>query len=662
MPDSMNIQGETMRDIDYLRLLSKEFPNSRKAGAEIINLRAICALPKGTEYFFSDIHGEYESFSHLLRSSSGIIRVKIEETFGNMMSEADQLELANLIYYPREVIRNIRHDESITTKALHEHQKITINRLIAICRVVCSKYTRSKVRKKMPQDYAYAIDELLHLDIADENKKLYYNEIISGIIEIDSADEFIIALCELIQNLTIDSLHIIGDIFDRGPRPDLVMDELMNFHDVDIQWGNHDIDWMGAACGNTACIANVLRIGTSYNSFDALEDGYGINLRPLSMFAAEVYGDDPCECFKPHLLDENKYDSVNPDLAAKMCKAISIIQLKLEGQLIKKHPEYGLEDRLLLDKIDYKKAMVTIGGNNYKLSDNNFPTIDPEDPYKLTDEEAELMRTLRLSFIHSQLLIKHVQFLYSHGAMYRIINNNLLYHGCIPMDESGNFAPMKTKDGSYSGKELLDYLNVKIHDAFFLDYRDDAEKKQDAVDLIWYLWCGPNSPLFGKDKITTFEHMFLKSEKELCKENYNPYYRYSKEEAYAEKILREFGLDPEWAHIINGHVPVKTGKGESPVKAGGKLYIIDGGISKAYHEQTGIAGYTLIFNSHHLALAAHKPYIKGQETTPTIQITEKMKKRILVMDTDIGKNLKKQIEDLKDLMAAYESGLIREKY
>lgn len=650
-----------MKNIEYLRLLSKEFPNSRKAAAEIINLRAICALPKGTEYFFSDIHGEYEAFSHLLRSSSGIIRAKIEETFGNQMTEAEQLQLANLIYYPREVIDEIRHDETYTQKDLQEHQKITINRLISICRVVSSKYTRSKVRKKMPADYAYAIDELLHLDMNDFNKKLYYSEIINGIIEIDFADEFIIALCELIQNLTIDSLHIIGDIFDRGARPDLVMEELMNFHDVDIQWGNHDIDWMGAACGNTACIANVLRIGTSYNTFDALEDGYGINLRPLSMFAAEVYGDDPCECFKTHILDENKYDAVNPELAAKMCKAISIIQLKLEGQLIKKHPEYGLESRLLLDKIDYDKGEVTIGEKTYKLNDTNFPTIDRGDPYKLTEAEETLIRTLRFSFMHSQLLIKHVQFLYSHGGMYRIVNENLLYHGCIPMDESGNFVPMTTTDGSFAGKELMDYINKKAHDAFFLDSRDYPKEKQDAVDLMWYLWCGPYSPLFGKDKITTFERMFLKQEKELTKENFNPYYKFSGMEPYADKILKEFGLDPEWAHIINGHVPVKTAKGESPVKAGGKLYIIDGGISKAYHEQTGIAGYTLIFNSHHLALAQHKPFVRGKENTPTIQITEKTKKRILVQDTDIGKGLQKQIDDLKDLLKAFESGLIREK-
>ncbi len=649
-----------MKDLNYLRLLSKEFPNSSKAAAEIINLRAICALPKGTEYFFSDIHGEYEAFSHLLRSSSGIIRVKIEETFGNMMSESEQLQLANLIYYPREVINEIRHDDTVSVKELHEHQKITINRLISICRVVSSKYTRSKVRKKMPKDYAYAIDELLHLDMNDPNKKLYYSEIISGIIEIDFADEFIIALCELIQNLTIDSLHIIGDIFDRGAHPDLVMEELMNFHDVDIQWGNHDIDWMGAACGNTACIANVLRIGTSYNSFDALEDGYGINLRPLSMFAAEVYRDDPCDCFKPHLLDENKYDSVNPKLAAKMCKAISIIQLKLEGQLIKRHPEYKLDHRLLLDKIDFKKGEVKIDGKFYKLNDTNFPTIDEKDPYKLSDGEEELMRTLRFSFIHSQLLIKHVQFLYSHGAMYRTINDNLLFHGCIPMDEKGNFIGMTTRDGSFAGKELMDYLNIKIHDAFFLDSRDDPEKKQDAVDLMWYLWCGPNSPLFGKDRMTTFEHLFLKHEKELCVENFNPYYKFSSMEAYADKILKEFGLDPEWAHIINGHVPVKTKKGESPVKANGKLYVIDGGISKAYHEQTGIAGYTLIYNSHHLALAAHKPFVKGKENTPTIQITEKTKKRILVRDTDIGRSLQTQIDDLKDLLKAFESGAIRE--
>lgn len=650
-----------MRDIEYLRLLSKEFPNSRKAGAEIINLKAICALPKGTEYFFSDIHGEYESFSHLLRSSSGIIRAKIEETFGNMMSDKEQLELANLIYYPRETINNYRHDEDASKDTLNEYQKIAINRLIAICKVVSSKYTRSKVRKKMPADYAYAIDELLHLDMNDSNKKLYYQEIISGIVEIDSADEFIIALCELIQNLTIDSLHIIGDIFDRGPRPDLVMEEIMNFHDVDIQWGNHDIDWMGAACGNTACIANVLRIGTGYNSFDALEDGYGINLRPLSMFAASVYAGDPCDNFRPHLLDENKYDSVNPDLAAKMCKAISIIQLKLEGQLIKRHPEYDLKNRLLLDKVDYSKGEVNIGGKKYKLSDTFFPTIDPENPYELSDGEKELMRTLQFSFMHSQLLIKHVQFLYSHGAMYRTINNNLLFHGCIPMDEKGGFAYMKTKDGRFCGKELMDYLNVKIHDAFFLDPRDDQDKKQDAVDLMWYLWCGPRSPLFGKDKMTTFEHLFLKKEKALCTEKLNYYYDFCSKEEYADKILKEFGLDPEWAHIINGHVPVKTKKGESPVKAGGKLFIIDGGLSKAYHEQTGIAGYTLIYNSHHLALAAHKPYVKGQENTPAIQVVERTKKRILVKDTDVGKGLLKQIQDLKELLAAYESGLIREK-
>ena len=503
-----------MRDIEYLRLLSKEFPTSRKAGAEIINLRAICALPKGTEYFFSDIHGEYESFSHLLRSSSGIIRAKIEETFGNMMSEDDQLELANLIYYPTETIEKKRHDENITIKQLHDGQKITINRLVAICKVVSSKYTRSKVRKKMPPDYAYAIDELMHLDMNDSNKKAYYNEIINGIIEIESADEFIIALCELIQNLTIDSLHIIGDIFDRGPRPDLVMEEIMNFHDVDIQWGNHDIDWMGAACGNTACIANVLRIGTSYNSFDALEDGYGINLRPLSMFAAEVYGEDPCENFRPHLLDKTEYDCVNPDLAAKMCKAISIIQLKLEGGLIKRHPEYKLEDRLLLDRIDYEKGEIDILGKKYRLSDTNFPTINPKAPYELTPEEEELVHTLKLSFMHSKLLRKHVQFLYSHGSLYRTINNNLLYHGCIPMEEDGNFACMTTSDGSFCGKKLMDYLNSRIHDAFFLDIRDDREKKQDAIDFMWYLWCGPKSPLFGKDKITTFEHLFLKDYKE----------------------------------------------------------------------------------------------------------------------------------------------------
>lgn len=645
-----------MRDLDYLRLLSHEFPNGNACAAEIINLSAILELPKGNEYFFSDIHGEYKSFIHFLRSASGVIRAKINETFGNMLPRSEQLALANLIYYPHQALADKRH----TGQLDDEWYRLTIHRLVAICREVGSKYTRSKVRKKLPKYFDYAIDELLHINENEENKKLYYQEIINAVINARVADDFIIALSELIQNLLVDNLHIIGDIFDRGPRADYVMDELTAFHNVDIQWGNHDINWMGAAAGNTACIATLLRIATSYNSFDVLEDGYGINLRPLSMFAAATYQDDQCDVFRPHTLYHNKYDSVEEDLTAKMCKAITIIELKLEGQLIKRHPEYKLENRLFLDKIDYEKGTITINGNSYTLRDSNFPTIDPKDPYSLTPEEQGLVSALRYSFLHSSRLHKHMRFLYSHGSMYKICNNNLLFHGCIPMDETGEFVAWDTPTGKLSGKELMDYLEKQIIDAYFLNGSQEPEKKLKALDLMWYLWSGPDSPLFGKDKMTTFENIFI-GHKELTTEHYNPYYEFSKEEKYCDKIFDAFGMDKDRAHIINGHVPVKVVDGERPVKADGKLYIIDGGLSKAYHSKTGIAGYTLIFNSHHLALAEHKEYTRDGENTPEIQVTEVMDHRLLVKDTDEGKKIMQQISDLQELLECYKLGLIREK-
>ena len=644
-----------MRDIDYLKLLSEKYPDSGAAGAEIIRLQAISELPKGTEYFFSDLHGEHRGFSYMLRSSSGIIRAKISETFGDLMSEEDQLDLANLIYYPRIILPKVRK----AGKDNPEWQRLTINRMVQLCRMISHKYTRAEVRKKIPQEYAHAIDELLHQDVQDPDKKLYYREIVQSIIEIGAGHEFIVALSHLIRDLSIDSLHIIGDIFDRGPRPDLIMDELMHFHDVDIEWGNHDADWMGASAGNEACIATVLRIGISYNSFDVLEDGYGINLRPLSMFASKVYVDDPCECFIPHLLDLAEYDSVNPDLAAKMCKAITVIELKLTGQLIKRHPEYDLSERLLLDRIDYSDYTVTINGKKYELKDRNFPTVDPEDPCRLTESEQELMNTLRLSFMHSEKLSEHIRFLYSHGSLYRVANGNLLYHGCIPMNEDGSFQSFQTKDGTFSGKALMDYLDRKIREACFLNEEEEPERKQDAVDLLWYLWCGPRSPLFGKERMATFEHIFL-SDPELSKEPYNPYYSLIDRAETAERILSEFGLTSGNSHIINGHVPVLVKKGESPVKAGGKLFVIDGGMSKAYQKHTGIAGYTLIYNSHHLALAAHRPYTEGAENTPEVEIVEKMPKRVLIRDTDKGKLLLQKISDLKELLAAYAAGTLGE--
>ena len=643
-----------MRDLAYLKLLSREYPTVRSATSEIINLMAICGLPKGTEYFFSDLHGEYEAFVHLLRSSSGIIREKIRETFGHLIPEEEEAQLANLIYYPDRNLGKIRKTGLFT----EDFQKITIYRLVQICKVVSSKYTRSKVRKKMPKEFAYVIDELLHVDYNDDNKRIYYSEIIHSIIDNTVADKFIIALCELIQNLTIDNLHIIGDIFDRGPRADIIMDELMHFHDVDIQWGNHDISWMGAATGNLANICNVLRIAISYNRFDVLEDGYGINLRPLSMFAAKVYRDDPCERFVPHILDENVYDAVDPGLAAKMHKAIAVIQFKVEGAIIKRHPEYGMTDRILLEAVDFEKGTVTVEGKEYPMLDRNFPTVDPANPLELTDGEKELLKTLKASFKHSGRLHKHVKFLYSHGAIYKCYNSNLLYHGCIPMRADGNFDSVMAGNAIYSGRSLMDYFNYQVQNAYFMP--EGSVEKQWAMDLMWYLWCGSKSPVFGKDKMTTFEHYFI-ADKKTHKETLNPYYKLSVQEEFCDRILEEFDLPAKGSHIINGHVPVKMKDGETPVKAGGKLFIIDGGLSKAYQAATGIAGYTLIYNSNHLALAEHMPFDPNKESSPRVSVVEKMQSRVMVADTDKGRELAGQIADLKELVAAYREGTLKER-
>ena len=643
-----------MRDLAYLKLMSREYPTLESASSEIVNLMAICGLPKGTEYFFSDLHGEYEAFIHLLRSSSGIIREKIKETFGHIISEEDEIQLANLIYYPDRQIAKLKQEQNYT----EDWQRIALYRLVQICKEVSSKYSRSKVRKKMPPEFAYAIDELLHVDYNDDNKKVYYSEIIRSIIDTQMADSFIIALCRLIQNLTIDNLHIIGDIFDRGPRADIIMEELMQFHDVDIQWGNHDISWMGASTGNPACICNVLRIAISYNGFDVLEDGYGINIRPLSMFAAKVYSDDPCERFMPRILDQNIYDAVDPGLAAKMHKAIAVIQFKVEGQIIRRHPEYEMDSRILLTAIDYQRGTVVIEGKEYPMMDMEFPTIDPSDPLKLSEEEEELLHTLTLSFCHSALLHKHIKFLYSNGSMYKCCNSNLLYHGCIPMKEDGSFDEMAVNGKAYKGRALMDFIDKQVKKAYFLP--DQDPEKEASRDFMWYLWSGAKSPVFGKDKMTIFEHYFVE-DKEASRERMNPYYKLSVQEKYCDMILEEFGLTTTGSHIINGHVPVKIKDGETPIKAGGKLFIIDGGLSKAYQGKTGIAGYTLIFNSWHLALAEHKPFDPKKESTPKVSIVEKMRKRIMVADTDDGKELARRIEDLKELVAAYRKGALKER-
>mgnify|MGYP002091548722 FL=1 len=643
-----------MRDLAYLKLLSREYPNIRAAASDIINLQAICGLPKGTEYFFSDLHGEHEAFIYLLRSSSGIIREKIRETFGHIISEEDEVRLANLIYYPEKMINQIKQANEYT----EDWQKTAVYRLVQICREVSSKYTRSKVRKKMPREFSGVIDELLYVDNTDDNKTEYYSELINTLIDVRVADSFIVVICSLIRSLTIDNLHILGDIFDRGPRPDIILEELMHFHDVDIQWGNHDISWMGAATGNRACICNVLRMALGYNGFDVLEDGYGINLRPLSMFAERVYRDDPCTCFLPQILDKNIYDAVDPKLAAKMHKAIAVLQYKEEGQIIKRHPEYGMEERILLSAIRYDRGTVTIDGKEYPMHDMNFPTVDPADPLRLTDEEEELLHTLELSFRHNARLHEHVRFLYSNGSMYKCCNSNLLYHGCIPMTENREFDGLMVGGKMYRGKELMDFIDTQVKNAYFLP--EDAPEKEACRDFMWYLWNGAKSPVFGKDKNRSFEHYFIE-DPEVMRETMNPYYQLSEEEETCDMILKEFGLPTKGSHIINGHMPVKIKSGETPIRAGGKLFIIDGGLSKAYQERTGIAGYTLIFNSHHLALAEHKPFDPERERTPKVYIVEKMQKRITVADTDEGKELAGRIEDLKELLKAYRSGLLKER-
>ena len=645
-----------MIDERYLKLLSNEYPNAQAAAAEMINLKAIMSLPKGTEYFFSDLHGEHEAFLYQLKSASGVVRKKIDELFEQSISEGERIALAKLVYYPETELNLAKQNGA----AFSDWCRITIYRLVEICKEAASKYTRSKVRKKLPENFAYIIDELLHAD-GGSNKPHYHSEIIKTIVETQMSEEFITALCYLIQQLLIDKLHIIGDIFDRGPRADAIMDALINCHDVDIQWGNHDISWMGAAAGNWACIANVLRLGISYNNFDLLEDGYGINLRALSVFAEQTYRDDPCEVFIPHILDENQYDPVDIPLAAKMHKAMAVIQFKVEGQLIQKHPEYHMNERILLDKIDFNKGTVRLDETDYPLLDTRFPTVNPKNPLELTRAETELMKTIAASFRHSERLEKHIRFLYSHGSMYLRINSNLLYHGCIPLTRDGKFDTVSFGGQPHSGREYLTYLDSVVRSAYFAPL--GTPERENACDLMWYLWCGAKSPLFGKTKLAAFERYFI-ADKATHREEMNPYYTYIEHRETCEMILREFGLNPASSHIINGHVPVRLKEGESPVKGDGLLFMIDGGISKAYQKQTGIGGYTFIANSRYLALAEHKPLKAGCNTcenSPKVMVVEAIKQRITVADTDNGAELESQIEELSALLNAYRNGTIKEK-
>ncbi|XVG96347.1 fructose-1,6-bisphosphatase [Eubacteriales bacterium KG125] len=653
-----------MADIKYLNRLSRDYPNSMAAAAEIININAILALPKGTEYFLSDLHGEHDAFIHMLKSASGTIKSKIDEHYGGILSDEDREALASLIYDPVNEIKRRKVSENDFKK----WAVTVIYRLVTICRSVSTKYTRSKVRRKLPKYASYAMDELLHAD-DEENRTYYYKSIIDTIVDTGMAENFIISMANATSDLAVDYLHIIGDIFDRGAHPDYIMDYLMQRNEVDFQWGNHDIVWMGAATGHWASIANVLRMNISYNNFDMLEVGYGINLRPLAIFADKFYADDPCEKFMPHILDRNNFDPVDERLAAKMHKAIAIIQFKLEGQRIKAHPEYNLDHRLILHKIDMQKGTVEIEGEIYALREWNFPTINPECPYELSQEEEQVMEAISASFLKSEKLQRHIKFLYNRGALYTICNGNLLYHGCIPMEDdgkSGKFLEVEIAGKTLKGKALMDYLDTLVRKAYFQPELYSGTDEYPG-DIMWYLWLGYNSPLFGKEKMTTFERLFIE-DKKVHKEPVRPYYELIKRREPCEKIIREFGLDPSRSKILNGHVPVKIKDGESPIKGEGLLYVIDGGISKAYQKKTGIAGYTFIFNSRFMALSEHKPYqrLKSDGTqefsSPVMHIVETLPERLMVIDTDIGKNLVELVDDLKALMEAYDNGVIKEKF
>lgn len=645
-------------NIKYLKMLSEVYPTIAKASTEIINLQAILNLPKGTEHFLTDIHGEYEAFSHVLKNGSGSVRRKIDSVFGHTMSQQDKRSLATLIYYPREKMELIKKHEP----HMGEWYKITLYRLIEVCKRTASKYTRSKVRKALPEDFAYVIEELIteRPDITD--KESYYEQIVRAIIATGRAEEFIVALSELVQRLVVDHLHILGDIFDRGPGPHQIMDKLENYHSFDIQWGNHDVLWMGAAVGQPACVATVVRICARYANLDILEDGYGINLLPLATFALTYYKDDPCDCFK--VKGTNTLNPVEQNMNMKMHKAITIIQFKLEGQLLMRRREFGMADRALLDDIDYEEGTIRLNGKKYELLDKNFPTIDPENPYELSREEQEVVERLISAFVNCEKLQRHMQLLLKKGSLYKIHNRNLLYHGCIPLNEDGTFKKVPVYGKNYKGKELYDVLETYVRKAFVAIHAQEREK---GKDILWYIWSSPSSPLFGKDKMATFERYFL-AEKETHVEHKNAYYRFLENDEVAERIMQEFQVTGDCRHIVNGHVPVHHTEGESPIKCNGKILIIDGGFSRAYQKETGIAGYTLIYNSWGMILAAHEPFTSAQDAITKESdilsdsiLVKRTVERKTVAETDNGIKIRERIAELEELLEAYRNGLLIEK-
>ncbi|MBP7358061.1 MAG: fructose-1,6-bisphosphatase [Prevotella sp.] len=649
------------KDVRYMQLLSQSFPTIADASTEIINLEAILNLPKGTEHFLADLHGEYEAFQHVLKNASGNIKRKVNELFGNELREIEKKELCTLIYYPEQKLELVKSAE----KDINDWYHITLHRLVKVCRDVSSKYTRSKVRKSLPSDFSYIIEELLHEHTEDIDKTAYVNVIVDTIISTGRADDFIIALANVIQRLSIDQLHILGDVYDRGPGAHIIMDTLDKYHSWDIQWGNHDILWMGAFAGNDACMCNVIRMSLRYGNLATLEEGYGINMVPLATFAMETYKDDPCTEFVPKVEKNDKIDEKTRYLTAQMHKAISIIQFKTEAQLYEKHSEWEMKDRELFKNIDYENGICTIDGHEYEMVSNNFPTINPKHPIALTEEENLLLKKLRHSFSVSEKLHKHINTLLGHGCMYAIYNSNLLFHASVPLNEDGTLKEVEIYGKKYSGKELMQNTGMMIRTAFQVD--SDSDEKDYAIDYFLYLWCGKDSPLFNKSKMATFERYFLKDEGTYKEEKGN-YFKLRDNEDVCDRILDAFEVKGVNRHIINGHVPVHVMNGENPIKANGKLMVIDGGFSKAYHNETGIAGYTLVYHSRGFQLVQHAPFTsaadaikKGTDIRSTTMIVEMSSHRMLVEDTDKGDELRTQIEDLKELLYTYRHGFIKEK-
>ena len=653
---------EIERDLRYLTLLAQSFPTVAEASTEIINLQAILNLPKGTEHFLADLHGEYEAFQHVLKNASGNIKRKVNEIFGTTLREAEKRELCTLIYYPEQKLELVKESETDINDWYH----ITIHQLVSVCRDVSSKYTRSKVRKSLPTDFKYIIQELLHERVDDSNKAAYVNGIIETIISTGRADDFIVAICNVIQRLAIDQLHILGDIYDRGPGAHVIMDTMERYHSWDIQWGNHDMLWMGAAAGNVACICNVIRLSLRYANLTTLEEGYGINLVPLATFAMETYGDTACKEFVPKSSGESmKLDEKTMRLTALMHKAIAVIQFKVEAQLFEKHPHWQMTDRAMLRHIDYTRGVITLDGKEYQLTSNEFPTIDPNNPLELTPEEKMLAKRLRHSFKVSEKLQRHVRLLLQHGCMYAIYNNNLLFHASVPLNDDATLKEVEVFPGqTLSGRKLLHKIGMLVRTAYQKDA--EPEEREYAIDYFLYLWCGPDSPLFDKSKMATFERYFI-AEKETHKERKGNYFMLRDNEAVVDSILDAFDVKGENRHIINGHVPVHVANGENPIKANGKLMVIDGGFSEAYHKETGIAGYTLVYHSRGFQLVQHEPFASamdairtGRDIKSTTQIIEMSSHRMLVADTDKGVELNKQVADLEELLYAYRHGIIKE--